>query len=105
VLVEEAVVAYREALKEYTQDRVPMQWAMIQSNLGIALGKLGERESGTGRLEEARGAITLAWGIYREARMFRYDPWFEGRLRSIDNLIASRRPGPLRKTIQKLLRW
>jgi len=56
----EAVAAYREALKEQTRDRVPLDWARTQNNLGIALMRLGQRESGTGRLEEAVAA-------YREA--------------------------------------
>ena len=51
--LDESVAAYREALKEYTRERVPLQWARTQSNLGIALSILGERESGTARLEEA----------------------------------------------------
>ena len=59
--LEEAVAAYREALKEDTRERVPLYWAGTQTNLGIALRKLGERESGTARLEEAVAA-------YREAR-------------------------------------
>jgi hypothetical protein len=40
---------------------------MTQNNLGKALEALGERESGTGRLEEARGAIGSAWSVYRGA--------------------------------------
>ena len=51
--LEEAVEAYRDALKEYTRERVPLDWAMTQNNLGNALRTLGERESGTARLEEA----------------------------------------------------
>jgi hypothetical protein len=47
----EAVAAYRDALKEWTRERVPLDWAMTQNNLGIALMRLGERESGTARLE------------------------------------------------------
>jgi tetratricopeptide (TPR) repeat protein len=58
--LEEAVSAYREALKERTRARVPLGWAMTQNNLGNALVRLGERESGTGKLEEAVSA-------YREA--------------------------------------
>ena len=58
--LEEAVAAYREALKENTRERVPLEWAMTQMNLGNALKRLGERESGTARLEEAVAA-------YREA--------------------------------------
>ncbi len=51
--LEEAVAAYREALKERTRERVPLDWARTQMNLGTALLRLGERESGTGKLEEA----------------------------------------------------
>ncbi len=58
--LEEAVAAYREALKEWTRERVPLDWATTQNNLGNALQTLGERESGTARLEEAVAA-------YREA--------------------------------------
>jgi hypothetical protein len=48
----EAVAAYRAALEERTRDRVPLDWAQTQNNLGIALWTLGERESGTRRLED-----------------------------------------------------
>jgi tetratricopeptide (TPR) repeat protein len=58
--LEEAVSAYRDALKENTRERAPLKWAGTQMNLGIALERLGERESGTARLEEAVSA-------YREA--------------------------------------
>ena len=33
----EAVAAFREALTERTRERVPLQWAKTQSNLGNAL--------------------------------------------------------------------
>ena len=35
---------------------VPLDWAMTQNNLGNALQRLGARESGTARLEEAVAA-------------------------------------------------
>ena len=41
--LEEAVAAYRDALREYTCERVPLDWAMTQNNLGNALATLGER--------------------------------------------------------------
>jgi tetratricopeptide (TPR) repeat protein len=47
------VAADRMALIELTRDRVPLDWARTQVNLGYALSRLGERESGTARLEEA----------------------------------------------------
>ena len=50
--LEEAVAAYREALKELTRERVPLDWAGTQNDLGAALSALGTRESGTAKLEE-----------------------------------------------------
>jgi hypothetical protein len=35
---------------------MPLDWAMTQNNLGIALSTLGQRESGTARLEQAVAA-------------------------------------------------
>jgi hypothetical protein len=42
--LEEAVAAYRAALEERTQERVPLDWATTQNNLGNALSTLGARE-------------------------------------------------------------
>ena len=39
---------------------MPLDWAMTQNNLGNALETLGERESGTARLEEAVAAYRAA---------------------------------------------
>src|SRR5260370_41520170 len=39
---------------------MPLYWAMTQMNLGSALQTLGEREAGTGRLEESVAAYRLA---------------------------------------------
>jgi tetratricopeptide (TPR) repeat protein len=60
VRLEEAVAAFRDALREHTRDRAPRDWAMTQNNLGNALRSLGERESGTARLEEAAAAYRHA---------------------------------------------
>ena len=43
-----------------TRERVPLDWAATQNNLGNALRTLGERESGTARLEEAVAAYRAA---------------------------------------------
>jgi len=67
--LEEAVAAYRQALKEITRERVPLQWAMTQNNLGTALWRLGERESGTERLEEAVAAYREALKEYTRERV------------------------------------
>jgi hypothetical protein len=52
--------AYRDALKEWTREHVPLDWAMAQNNLGTVLRTLGERESGTARLVEAVDAFRNA---------------------------------------------
>ena len=55
-----AIERRRLLLNLMPRERVPLDWAMTQNNLGNALETLGERESGTARLEEAVAA-------YREA--------------------------------------
>jgi hypothetical protein len=62
------VAAFRLALEEATRERVPLQWAVTQVNLGAALATLGEREAGTARLEQAVAAfdacltvVAFAW--------------------------------------------
>ena len=67
--LEEAVAAYRAALEEYTRERVPLQWAMTQMNLGTALLRLGGRESGTEKLEEAVAAYRAALEEYTRERV------------------------------------
>jgi tetratricopeptide (TPR) repeat protein len=58
--LEDAVAAYREALKEFTRERVPVYWATTHGHLGAAFRTLGARESGTARLEEAVAAFREA---------------------------------------------
>jgi len=43
-----------------SRERVLLDWALTQNNLGSALLMLGERERGTARLEEAVSAFHLA---------------------------------------------
>ena len=62
--LEEAVAAYRAALEVRTRERVPLDWAMTQNNLGTALQTLGAREDGTQRLEEAVGAYRAALEVF-----------------------------------------
>jgi hypothetical protein len=43
---------WRAEFDEAGEQRVPLDWATAQNNFGLALWRLGERESGTARLEE-----------------------------------------------------
>jgi Tetratricopeptide repeat len=63
------VTAFRAALKERTRERVPLDWATTQNNLGTALWNLGEREIGTARLEEAVTAFRAALKEYTRERV------------------------------------
>ena len=56
----QAVEASREALKERTRERAPLDWAMTQNNLGNALQALGERESNPALLMQAVEALREA---------------------------------------------
>ena len=49
--LEEAVAAYRAALLERTRERVPLDWAMTQNNLGNALRSARRAGSGDGQSE------------------------------------------------------
>jgi hypothetical protein len=53
---QEGVEALRAALKEWTRERVPLNWAMTQHNLGNALSVIGERGTEVARLEDAAEA-------------------------------------------------
>jgi tetratricopeptide (TPR) repeat protein len=55
-----AIEHYRYLASVPPRSSSPREWAMAQMNLGVALQTLGERESGTARLQEAMAA-------YREA--------------------------------------
>ena len=62
-----AIAAYRAALEEWTRERVPLQWAGTQNDLGSALATLGVWDSGTARLHEAIQAYRAALeGLSRE---------------------------------------
>ena len=52
------VGAFTATLTEYTRAREPLDWATTQMDLGAALGRLGERESGTASLDKAVAALT-----------------------------------------------
>jgi tetratricopeptide (TPR) repeat protein len=58
--LEEAVASNRDALKELTRERAPVQWATAEASLGNALWMLGLHGGGTARFEEAVVAYRAA---------------------------------------------
>lgn len=59
-LLPDAIRRWQEIAEFCSRANDPDNWAMTQNHLGIALRLLGERESGTARLEEAVVAYRLA---------------------------------------------
>jgi len=43
--LEETVAAHRDALKEITRERAPLQWAMSFGSEGVALTLLGDQRN------------------------------------------------------------
>ena len=80
----ENTVAYREALKVYTRDALPQDWAMTQNNLGNALGDQALASEGAERarlLRSSIGASKAALTIYT----LEHFPWHQ---RSVTNNLA-----------------
>ena len=93
--LDEAIKAYRQALEEYTRERVPLQWATTQTNLGNALATLGELTSDGPKLRAAQETIETAFEARMQAGQEQHRAYFEARLSEIDRKIAdlTQRPG------------
>ena len=70
--LERAVTAFCESLQECTRERVPIDWAGTQNNLANALQVLGERASGTTRLEQAVAAYRAALEVFEVVEATHY---------------------------------
>jgi tetratricopeptide (TPR) repeat protein len=64
----EAIDTYRRGVALLARPESPQQWALAQTNLAFALETLGERESGTARIEEAVEAYREALQEHTRAR-------------------------------------
>jgi hypothetical protein len=64
--LEEAVVAYREALKERTRERVPLDWARSFGSEGVTLMILAERRGDAVMAETALSQISEAFETMRD---------------------------------------
>jgi hypothetical protein len=67
VKLEEATRAFREALQEWTRERVPLQWAHTQENLASAYGVLFAITHEPHYLDDALTAVGGALEEYRNA--------------------------------------
>ena len=85
------MAAYRAALEEWTRERDSLDWARTQNNLGTALQRLGERESGTARLEEAVEAYRAALDLFEGAGARHYVDVIRGNLERATTMLDQRR--------------
>jgi tetratricopeptide (TPR) repeat protein len=81
---------YRKVLDDWTRERVPLQWATTQNNLGNALASLGERESGTQTLTKAVDAYREALTVFDQERSPYYWQGAQQNLNMALALIAER---------------
>jgi tetratricopeptide (TPR) repeat protein len=78
--LEEAVSAYREALKENTRERVPLDWAGTTGNHGEALMHLAERTRDAAMAETAFRQIEAASETLRAGGDAAAADYYEARL-------------------------
>jgi hypothetical protein len=64
--LEEAVAAYREALREATRERVPLYWATSTGGRGIALMLIAERHGDAKKAKLAVQQIEAAFTTMRD---------------------------------------
>ena len=67
--LEEAVAAFREALKERTREGWSLQWAGAQNGLADALSEQGARTRDKSLLRDALAAVEGALDVYRENKI------------------------------------
>ena len=77
--------AYLRALGERTPERVPIEWAASQNNLGNALVALGERTGSRHLLEQARDAYLSALEVLNVSDAPRYRDTVQ---RSLDEVMV-----------------
>ena len=86
--LEEAVAAYREALKEWTRERVPLDWARSFGNEGVALMFLAERRRDAAMAETALSQINTAFETMRDGGHAPNAALFEQQLQRARALVA-----------------
>jgi hypothetical protein len=86
--LEEAVAAYRDALKEVTRERVPLGWAMSFGNEGVALMLLAERRRNAAMAKTALSQINAAFETMRDGGNAPSAAYFEQQLPSARALVA-----------------
>ena len=85
--LEEAVAAYRDALKERTRERVPLDWAKTTGNQGVAFMLLAERTGDSQMAKNAVSQIDLALAAIREGGHAPLAEYYEAQLPKARSLV------------------
>jgi hypothetical protein len=83
------VVAYEAALREWTRERVPLQWAMVQGNLADLERAFFDKTGDAAHLDAAEGYVRAAREVFEEAGATQYLGMADRQLAQI----AARRDG------------
>jgi hypothetical protein len=86
--LEEAVVAYREALREWTRERLPLNWATSFGNEGVALMLLAERRRDAAMAKTALSQINAAFETMRDGGHAPSAAYYERQLPRARALVA-----------------
>jgi len=82
------VAAFRDALKERTRERVPLDWAMSFGNEGVALMLLAERRRDTAMAKTALSQINTAFETMRGGGHAAHAAFYEQQLPAARALVA-----------------
>lgn len=90
-----AIVPYHDLLEARTRERVPLDWAATQNNLGAALRSLGEHLGRAPLLAEALKAVRNR-AIYAGDGMRQHDDYFTAgtRIEELEGAIAAMQGSP-----------
>jgi hypothetical protein len=87
--LEQAIGAFQAALQERIRERVPLEWAWTQTDLGAALALLGEREGQPHLLKEALDASRAAQEVYRAVSIVHHEADLTNRIEALEADIAA----------------
>ena len=80
------MLAYREALKEYTRERVPLDWAMTQGNLANVYIAYFEKDGAMAHLDLAERHASDAREVFDGAGATHYVEMADAQLAKIQSL-------------------
>ncbi len=93
--LEAAVQAYRQALLEFTRERVPLKWAMTQNNLGLAFRSLAKkRNNDKSLLCQALDLHLQAFDMAQQAKASHYAAVWARNIQDDLNALAPKNPSP-----------